>query len=102
VPETERLAVKHLLIELAAEHPRLRQSLLASLANVAPESLMDLGLQRRALKENEGREEGLREEGLREEGLRVEGLRVEGGWEETAEALKGERPAGRSRGGGAK
>lgn len=46
VPETERLAIKHLLIELSAEHPRLRQSLLASLANVAPDSLMDLGLRK--------------------------------------------------------
>lgn len=45
VPETERVAIKHLLTELSAEHPRLRQSLLASLANVAPDSLMDLELQ---------------------------------------------------------
>lgn len=48
VPETERLAMKHLLIELAAEHPRLRQSLLASLGNVAPDSLMDPSLQKDA------------------------------------------------------
>lgn len=41
VPETERLAVKHLVIELSATYPRLRQSLLASMGNVSPEGLMD-------------------------------------------------------------
>jgi tRNA 2-thiocytidine biosynthesis protein TtcA len=43
-PETQRMALKRLIRELSAEHPRLRQSLLASMANVAPEALMDLGL----------------------------------------------------------
>lgn len=41
VPETERLAIKHWIIELSAEHPRLRQSLLASLGNVSSAALMD-------------------------------------------------------------
>ncbi len=44
VPQTERMAIKHWLIELSAEHPRLRQSLLASLGNVAPDSLLDRAL----------------------------------------------------------
>ena len=45
--ETERTAIKHLLHELGADHPRVRQSLLASLGNVSPEALMDQRLFKR-------------------------------------------------------
>ncbi len=45
--DSERKAIKHWLLELTADHPRARQSLLASLGNVDPESLMDQRLTRR-------------------------------------------------------
>lgn len=45
--DSERKAIKHLLLELAADHPRIRSSLLASLGNVSPESLLDQRLTRR-------------------------------------------------------
>jgi len=45
--DSERKAVKHLLIELATDHPNIRSSLLASLGNVDAKSLMDQRLTRR-------------------------------------------------------
>jgi len=45
--DSERQAVKHLVAELAADHPRVRQSALAALGNVSPGALMDRSLQRR-------------------------------------------------------
>jgi tRNA 2-thiocytidine biosynthesis protein TtcA len=45
--DSERKAIKHLLLELSADHPRIRGSLLASLGNVSPEALMDQRLTRR-------------------------------------------------------
>ncbi len=45
--DSERKAIKHLLLELAADHPHIRSSLLASLGNVDPKSLMDQRLTRR-------------------------------------------------------
>lgn len=45
--DSERKAIKHWLLELTAEHPNARASLLASLGNVDPESLMDQRLTRR-------------------------------------------------------
>jgi tRNA 2-thiocytidine biosynthesis protein TtcA len=44
--DSERKAIKHLLLELSADHPRIRSSLLASLGNVSPESLLDQRLTR--------------------------------------------------------
>lgn len=45
--DSERKAVKHLLIELATYHPNIRSSLLASLGNVDVKSLLDQRLTRR-------------------------------------------------------
>jgi tRNA 2-thiocytidine biosynthesis protein TtcA len=45
--DSERKAIKHLLLELAADHPNIRSSLLASLGNVDPKSLSDQRLTRR-------------------------------------------------------
>ena len=45
--DSERKAVKHLLIELATDHPNIRSSLLASLGNVDVKSLLDQRLTRR-------------------------------------------------------
>ncbi|MFH2010230.1 MAG: ATP-binding protein [bacterium] len=45
--ESERTAIKHLLLELEYHHPRVRSSLLASLANVSPAALMDQLLTKR-------------------------------------------------------
>ncbi len=45
--DSERKAIKHWLLELTAEHPRARQSLLASLGNVDAKSLMDQRLIKR-------------------------------------------------------
>jgi len=45
--DSERKAVKHLLLELSTYHPQIRSSLLASLGNVDPKSLLDQRLTRR-------------------------------------------------------
>lgn len=45
--DSERKAIKHLLLELSAYHPHIRSSLLASLGNVDPKSLLDQRLTRR-------------------------------------------------------
>jgi len=45
--DSERKAIKHLLLDLSADHPRIRTSLLASLGNVDAGSLLDQRLTRR-------------------------------------------------------